>query len=204
MKNENNQATKTPKKIKSPFVRLIFSKALKQTEEERNIQIDMLRYRNNSFSTSLGYIALLAQIVAFCFIYSCIGVSMDHNVTLFGINHSGLWCGIDIFVNIAMLLFLFLAISRMKVYDKTWGIVSICLGVLQIIRLFLYPFALYTSVPTAATETTVVMPGWIFSIQVVCYILCGVLLIASGVVTVILSKILNDYLTSIKASEVKK
>lgn len=199
MEQETN-VKKTHKKINSPFLRLIFSRALHQSEEERNVQIDMLRYRNNTFSTSLGYIALLAQIVAFCFVYSCLQVNSEHHVTLFGIDHAGLWCGVDIFVNIAMLLFLFLTISRMKVYDRNWGIASICFGVIEIIRLFLYPLALYS----ANTETITSMPTWIFIIEVVCYIACGALLIIAGIVTIILSNILNKYLESLKTAEVKK
>lgn len=194
---ESKPAKKERKIIKSPFLRVIFSNALKQSDEQRNVQIDMLRYRNNGFATTVGYLGLVAMIVSFCFLYSTITISMSFDVTIFGLTHAGLWCGVDIFMNILMMLFTFLTISRMKVYDRNWSIVSICLGILQIVRIFLYPLALHN----ANTEANVVLPNWLFTMQIICYIIFGVCLISCGVVTIILSKILNDYLAEQEKKE---
>lgn len=200
MENPVKEENKSPKKkVKSPFLRLIFSKALKQSEEERNLQVDMLQYRSNSVATTTGYIGLIGLIVGFCFLYSTITVNMNHHIALFGYDNAGIWCGVDIFINIGMMLFTFLTISRMKVYDKNWGIVGICLGVFQVVRLFFYPLALFN----ANTESTTVLPGWLFTMQVICYIVFGVCMIAAGIVTIILAKILNDYRAELGKKEAR-
>ena len=52
-------------KIKNPLLRLIFAKQLGESEEEKHLQIDMLRYRDNKLATTLGYIGMLCFILAF-------------------------------------------------------------------------------------------------------------------------------------------
>lgn len=183
-----------------PMVRLVAAKQLHLSDEEKNVQIDMLRYRGNSLATTLGYIALLAQVVAFCTVYSTVSISASYNVTIFGYTNAGVWTGVDIFVNIIFLLFVFLTISRMKVYDRNWGIVSIVIGAFELIRLFLFPLALWN----ANTATTTVISSPVFTIQIVCYVMAGALLIVAGALTIWLSNILNKYLNAIKSGEESK
>lgn len=179
-------------KIKNPLLRLIFAKQLGESEEEKNLQIDMLRYRDNKLATTLGYIGMLCFILAFCFIYSTIKISDSDSINLLGITQSGFLCGLDIFINIIMLLFLFLAINQIKVYSKKWAFATIGLGAFQILRAFLYPLSLLNAG---------ILDGGLFTVVLILYILCGALLIFSGIVTVLLHNTLENYLKTVKAIE---
>ena len=177
---------------KSPLLRLVFAQAIHTSKEEQNTEIDMLRYRDNKLGTTLGYIAMLCFILAFCILYSTIKVSSNLDVIIFGFNSSGVWVGIDIFINIIYLLFLFLAITELKVYSRVWGYITIGMGAFQIIRLFFYPLALLQGGSVTPIGFT-----W----QAVLYTAAGAFLIFAGIVTVILHEILARYLKTVKAIE---
>lgn len=178
--------------IRSPLLRLIFAKPLHASASQRQTEIDMLRYRDNRLGSGLGYLGMLSFILAFCLVYSNIKINNDNPVTIFGYTNAGVWVGINIFLNIITLLALFLTITNLKVYSWRWGIVAIVMGTLFVLRLFTYPLALHNAGAISSG---------LFAWEVALFLLAGVSLIAAGIITLILHRILANYLKTVKSIE---
>ena len=106
---------------------------MKQTSQvyydESNIQGEMMRYRSNSISYSLGMVGILFSIFgAFIWLNS---VKWNASVI------------IKILGNIAILLFGFLSIEKVKAYSKEYSYVLLGIGGICILRLFWIPVQLF-------------------------------------------------------------
>lgn len=161
----------------------------------QGIEKDMLRYRVNSASGLFGYLALLLDSAAFCLIYSTTAISASDQINLFGITSSGFWAGFDVFLNIVMLLFLFMAISKMKTYSFGWGVFSITQGAFLVVRPFLYPLALFLGG---------ILPETFFILSTVFFLAAGVFLILAGFLSIYRGIALRSYLKTVKAIENEK
>ena len=170
-------------------------KKFKDYFKPEGIQQEMLRYRNNGVSSSLGYIGLISLIVAFCFQYSNTKITNKDVINLFGITSNGFLCAFDILVNILLMLFLFMAISRMKVYSSCWGIFSICTGVFEVIRPFIYPIALLRAG---------LMSGWLYTLYLICSLIAAASFVTAGFLSIYRGAALRNYLKTVDAIEGEK
>jgi hypothetical protein len=159
------------------------------------IEKDMLRYRDNKISSSLGYLSLLCDSAGFCLIYSSTAISGQDSVSILGIASSGFWAGFDVILNILMLLFLFMAISKMRAYSKGWGVFSITQGIFQIIRPFVYPLALFSDG---------ILSESIFTAVTILFLVSGILLVIAGLLAIYRGVALRRYLSTVKAIENEK
>jgi hypothetical protein len=129
---------------------------------------------------------------AFCIIYSTTSISTSDEINVLGITSSGVLAGIDVALNIFMILFLFLAITEMKAYSKGWGIFTITQGIFQVVRPFIYPLAML--------KDDILSKG-IFTATMILFIASGVCFIIAGVLSILRGKILRDYLATVKPIE---
>ncbi len=159
------------------------------------IHLEMLRYRPNKTSYMLGLLAAVCLAVGFCAFYSGTELTKIADFNMFGSTMPGPWLGVDIVINILMLLFMLFSAMRMKDYSVQMGGVSIGLGVFQIARIFLLPFSLRIidcmSVP-------------IFIVLAVFYTISGICSIFAGVLAIKLGHSLIAYLKTVKPIENEK
>lgn len=134
---------KTSKEKKAKREKIPFFKRVKNYFNPQGVQLEMLRYRPNKISYTFGILAAVFLAVGFCCFYSGteLGAGND-NFSLLGSKAPGPWLGIDIVINILMMLFMLFSAMRMKDYSLQIGYFSIGMGVFQIIRIFLLPLSL--------------------------------------------------------------
>ena len=92
----------------------------KMTEKEKKAYVSL--YKKDGLSYSLALCAIAAEIVFVVGILDVMEVSF--------------WMGITVMVNIAVLFILFTCAVKMNIYNRTWAIVALVLGVYFLIRQF--------------------------------------------------------------------
>lgn len=176
-------------------------KDIKEVSEEKiggktHIQLEMLRYTPNKHSYKLGLFAAIFLAIGFCVFYSGTELTNGNNgFNLLGSSTAGPWLGVDIIINILMLLFMLFVTIRMKDYSLQMGGVSIGLGAFQIIRIFLLPLSLRLcgdmNVP-------------VFVILTVCYIISGICSIFGGILSIKNGTLLRAFLKTVAPIENEK
>ena len=162
----------------------------------KGIQVEMLRYRPNKGSYFLSLLSIVCFAVAFCCFYSTTDLPTGReSFNLFGSNVAGPWLGIDIVLNIVLMLFMFFATIEMKSYSLTLGYASVGIGIFQIIRIFMLPLSLLNSGS---------MKPEIFSTMLNMYVLSGALAILAGFLSVYRGTALRKYLKTVKPIENEK
>ncbi len=162
----------------------------------KGIQLEMLRYRPNKGSYFFSLLAIVCFAVGFCCFYSTTDLPLDSSkFNLLGFTVAGPWMGVDIVLNIILMLFLFFATIEMKSYSLTMGYVSIGIGVFQALRIFLLPLSLLN----AGT-----MPPAIFTTMLIMYVLSGTFAILAGFLSVYRGTALRKYLKTVKPIENEK
>ncbi len=93
-----------------------------------NFKLEKMRYQNNSFSYTFGFLGLILSLLA-----AFIGLNSlrPQAMTIF-----------KILYNIAILLIAFLAMEKAKSYNRTFSIVLIVLGAICLIRIAYGPITL--------------------------------------------------------------
>lgn len=190
-KNPSTEESVEAKKAKKPS----FGTRINNYLMPKDIQLDMLRYRPNKLAYTLGLLAAVLLAVGFCAFYSGTELNKVDNFNLLGITKPGPILGIDIVLNIVMMLFMLFAAMEMKNYSLTLGYVSMGIGIFQIIRIFLLPFAL--------TRIGCMNIG-IFITITVFYILSGICSIIAGILSIDRGKALRKYLKTVKPIENEK
>lgn len=165
---------------------------IKNFFKPEGIEVEMLRYRPNKISFNCAIIAIACIVVGFCLVYSNSSIRTDTGFSLFGSTNPGPWIAADILINIVLLIFLFLASVRMQAFSKSFGILSIVLGVFQVVR----PFTLYLEMSKTSCLASGVYP-WVMILDIV----AGALLIIGGIVSIMRGTILREFLSEHQAIE---
>lgn len=92
----------------------------KMTEKEKKAYVSL--YKKDGLSYSFALCAIVAELVFVVGILDVMEVSF--------------WMGITVMVNIAVLFILFTCAVKMNIYNRTWGIVALVLGVYFLVRQF--------------------------------------------------------------------
>ena len=95
------------------------------------INPEMLRYKPNKFGFNACIFAIIFQCLAFWSVYHCLTFKTE------------IATGLDIVINIVFLLFVFLASEKLKTYDVTWGKIVIGIGLINLLRIWLYLLELW-------------------------------------------------------------
>lgn len=161
------------------------------------VQLEMLRYRPNKLSYMLGLLAVVCLAVGFCVFYSTTSIpdNNSENFFLLGSKSAGPWVGIDVVLNILLMLFSFFAAIRMQSYSLQMGGTSIGIGAWQIIRIFLLPLSL--RIEGSMSVSTFIVLVIFYSLSAACSIVAGFLSIYRG-------KALRRYLSTVAPIENEK
>lgn len=185
---------KKPQKVKKQSVPV--SVRMKNYFNPQGIQLDMLRYRPNKVSYTLGLLAAVFLAVGFCCFYSGteLGAGSDA-FNLLGSKKPGPWLGVDIVINILMMLFMLFSAMRMKDYSLQMGYFSIGMGAFQIIRIFLLPLSLMN----CGTMKVV-----IFFLVLGFYLASGICSVFGGFLSIYRGTALRKYLKTVNPIENEK
>lgn len=181
--NAKNQAKKSfRQKVKDYFL-------------PKGIQLDRLRYRPNKICYNFGLLACIFLCLAFAFSYS--GTAINENrITFFGKQRkSGAITGIDVLINILLLLFRLTSSIQRKNYSKSGSFLALGRGIFNIVRVFFFPLSLLQAGIRSGTAYTCVRSF---------YIIAGAFLILAGLLTFFRGKSLRAYLKTVKPIENEK
>ena len=102
---------------------------IKQDMDSKSvIHIDVYRYKRNKLASGLALLALVFECLYFMLFYS-LRVEQYYTALI----------GLDIVLNLAVLLIVFLSSEGVKGYNKKYCIPLLVIAVIQIARIFLYP-----------------------------------------------------------------
>lgn len=141
-------------------------------------QREILRYKGNSVSQLLVFFGLACFIAGFSTIYGYI-TTVDF-VT-----------GLNILFGILILLFSFLCSQEMKNYKNAWNIVSFVLGGLVLLDML---YAIYTHNQVKADIR--VLDDLRFTVVLVLYIIGAAAYVVAGIIGLIRTKALKEYLAT--------
>ena len=157
---------------------------------------DIMRYKNNTASFWLCILAIVLNVAMFLIIYK------DTNCT------SNVQLGIDLLVNIIVLLAAFLIAERTKAYNKKGAYFAIGLGVVEILRIFWIPlyyflkYVEYSKVEDKGSYSGVVgLDTARFTWCCILLILAGLSLISCGVICLIKEKRLQEHLKNLEGGK---
>lgn len=162
-----------------------------KTAEDKQINLDRMRYTKNKLSANLALLAIIADVFFFVSIYR----------TDVGTYYYTILTGASVIYNLVFMLFAFLCSEGIKNYNKQYSYVLAFLGLLQIVRIFIIPLRAHSTMVTIGTTEVRAMENAQFARCVVYLILSAVSLISSAVAGYIRSKKLSDYLDSLEPEE---
>lgn len=108
-------------------------KSIEEEVEDNKTIIDMMHYKGNSLSFWLILLTIALNIAMFIIIYKANTSDLAADLQL----------GFDLVINVVFMLIAFLAAEKTKRYSREWGIASIILGFIQVIRIFWIPLYYY-------------------------------------------------------------
>ena len=148
------------------------------------ISSDILRYKKNKFGANLALMGLAAGCLYFLVLYAQVK-NGDFYYT---------WqIAFDVIYNLFFLLAVFLFSEQVKNYDRSLFYVQLCVGALQIARIFWLPL---TGILAEAISAGVFVAMLIF------LALSGVLIICSAVIGFIRSKEVENFNKKVDSGEV--
>ncbi|MBO6158513.1 MAG: hypothetical protein J6P72_04510 [Firmicutes bacterium] len=155
--------------------------------EEKQIRLDRMRYTKNSLASTLAIAAILFDVFYFISIYESNVGSWYYNILM----------GASILYNLIFMLAAFLSSEGIKNYKIPYAYVLVVLGVIQIIRIFIYPVRAHSSSVTIQDQAVIVMETAQFVRCVLYLLLSAICLIASAVVGYIRSRALKQHLETL-------
>lgn len=134
---------------------------------------EQMRYKPNSLSSILCIFSIIFNVAHFISVYSTLEMQSDFVI------------GIDVFINIVFMLFIFLGSVKTKSYQINWSYITLGFAMLQIARIFIVPLRFMLKDQYTGTR---------FAFGVSTLVLSAVCLILSSIICYIRSKTLNTYL----------
>lgn len=98
---------------------------------EKDIKIDIMRYKANQSSFLLCILAIVLNVAMFLIVYKETNCVPSYLL------------GIDLIINVVFMLAAFLIAEKTKAYNKTGGIAAIILAAIEIGRIFFIPVMYY-------------------------------------------------------------
>ena len=161
--------------------------------DDRFIQRDRMRFTRNTLSANLVLLGILFNVFYFINIYKS---DIGHNVGNF---YYQMRIGISIVYNLIFMLAAFLSSEGVKNYKISYSYVMIALGIIQIIRVFIYPMRAHSAVVTIQDQAVTVMGAGQFARVVLYLLLSAACLFVGAAVGMIRSRALSGHLASLDA-----
>lgn len=157
--------------------------------EDKNIRLDRMRYTKNTTASGLALLAILFNVFYFISIYESDVGSWYYNILI----------GASILYNLVFMLAAFLSSEGIKNYKIGYSYAMIVLGVIQLVRIFIYPMRAHAATVTIQEEAIVVMGTAQFIRTVLYLVLSAACLFAGAVVGFIRSRALAGHLATLES-----
>ena len=157
--------------------------------DEKTIQLDRMRFTKNTLSSNLALLAIVFDVCFFISIYESDAGSWYYTILV----------GASILYNLVFMLAAFLSSEGVKNYKISYSYVMIALGIIQIVRIFIYPMRAHSAVVTIQEQAVTVMGAGQFARVVLYLLLSAACLFAGAVVGIIRSRALAGHLASLEA-----
>ena len=157
--------------------------------EEKTIRLDRMRYTKNSLASGFALLAILFDVFYFISIYESNVGSWYYNILI----------GASILYNLVFMLAAFLSSEGIKNYKIGYSYVMIVLGILQVVRIFIYPMRAHAASVTIQEQTVTVMQNRQFVFCVIWLLASAACLIIGAVVGMIRSRQLAAHIASLEA-----
>ncbi len=155
--------------------------------EVQEIKLDRMRYTKNTTSSRLALLAIVFDVLFFISIYKSNVGTWYYNILM----------GASIIYNLVFMLAAFLSSESVKSYKAEYSYVMIILGVLQIVRIWIYPMSAH-----AAVVNNEPVMGTAQFIRVMIYlVLSAACLFAGAVINLNKSRALASRIASLEAGK---
>ncbi len=155
--------------------------------EEKTIQLDRMRFTKNSTAANFALLAILFDVLYFISIYESNVGSWYYNILM----------GASILYNLVFMLAAFLCSEGIKNYKVSYSYVMLLLGIIQIIRIFIYPMRAKAATVTIMEQPVIVMGAGQFLRCVVYLVLSAACLIIGAVIGYSRSRALQAHLATL-------
>ncbi len=155
--------------------------------DKEKLKLDRMRYVTDSIPSMLAILAIVFNVLYFCLIYK-INNPYFYNFKI----------GLSVIVNLLFMLLGFWCSIEVKNYHGKFGYVMIALGVIQLIRILVYPVGAHGAKVLVGEEMMIVMTDSQFIIAVVLLVAAAALMILGGLLSIKNSKTLMTYLNSLE------
>ena len=157
--------------------------------EDKNIRLDRMRYTKNTTASGLALLAIVFNVFYFISIYESDVGSWYYNILV----------GASILYNLVFMLAAFLSSEGIKNYKIGYSYLMIVLGVIQLVRIFIYPMRAHAATVTIQEQAIVVMGTAQFIRTVLYLVLSASCLFAGAVVGIIRSRALAGHLATLES-----
>ena len=155
--------------------------------EEKTIQLDRMRFTKNSTAANFALLAILFDVLYFISIYESNVGSWYYNILM----------GASILYNLVFMLAAFLCSEGIKNYKVSYSYVMLLLGIIQIIRIFIYPMRAKAATVTIMEQPVIVMGAGQFLRCVVYLVLSAACLIIGAVIGYSRSRAVQAHLATL-------
>lgn len=155
--------------------------------EQKQIQLDRMRYTKNTLSSRLTLLAIVFNVLYFVSIYSTDVGSWYYSILI----------GASIVYNLVFMLMAFLSSEGVKSYHIGYAWLLLVLGVGQIVRIFILPLQAFKATVTISKITYPVMQMPQFIYVVVMLILSAICCLIAGLAGIKRSRTLESYKASL-------
>lgn len=155
--------------------------------DKEKLKLDRMRYVKDSLPSTFAILAIVFDVLYFVLIYK-INNEYFYNYMM----------GISVVVNLLFMLFGFWASIEVQNYHGKFGYLMVCLGIVQIIRIFVYPMNAHSATYLQGELLLPVMENGQFILAVIYLLASAILMIAGGFMSIRNSKTLQNYLKTLE------
>ncbi len=155
--------------------------------DRERIKLDRMRYVKDSGPSNLAILAVVFDILYFVLIYK-INNEFFYNFSI----------GVSVVANLLFMLFGFWCSIEVKNYHGKFGYLMIALGIVQIIRIFVYPMSARGAVTIVDGNNVQVMNNVQFILSVVYLVASAACMVCGGLLSMKNSKTLQNHLASLE------
>ena len=155
--------------------------------DDKYIRLDRMRYTKNTTASGLALLSILFDVFFFISIYESNVGSWYYNILM----------GASILYNLIFLLAAFLCSEGIKNYKMSYAYVMIVLGIIQLVRIFIYPVTAHNSTVIIQEQAVIVMETPQFIRCVLYLVLSAACLFVGAFVGMTRSKQLSAHLKAL-------
>ena len=159
--------------------------------EERTIKRDRMRFIRNSMSANLCYLGILFNVFYFVNLYQ----------SDVGTYYYQIFIGASIVYNLLFLLVVFLASEAVKNYVKSYSYMLLCVGAMQVVRVFYIPMRAHSAMTAVNGENVPVMADGQVYLLVVFLLISAACLLVSAVVNMSKCRELSEHMKTLETQK---